>query len=626
MSEYAPLYPGSVAEQQSATVPQTESSESATELADASQRRLTQIPSVPDVWKRLFITRDTFALANASANWSSVYRLRFIIASSIAQDIYFDDIRMLSANQDDALGARYKYAYESSATQHHGNLNALASVAIKGEHNPILVTGFKEPPDSQGIDTLRIYRDVGADGNYQSVGTIAIPPAGAAGVTFVDTVGVSQLGDLDTNDNAPPPAAATVVAKHMGSMWLNDLSNPRRVWRTPPGRFESFSIQAQSGFFDIGEVGDRVITMGVVNGQFFIWTLRAIYMVMNPQATPVFRKIVDVGTVNQYAHCVVNDLAVFVYWDGIYTFDGAQLRQLPKIGAIFDANSMDERRVVEATISDILLGSDGKYVWLTFKHYSSGVLQTFVFDHITKAWTEESQRLCAHEQTNTQFSHIFGNQDSQILTAFGSSEAFAPFDYESNDVELPGISFLSAIAVDIGHQLADATLRVFVDNSEASEFFVPSGDNRRWEMFPLPDNIIGEYCRMKLTSEDGLELYNAYTQHKVITDTVSLDSGPIAIAHGMSRAATLSVDTKVLGLSYGEISVSLQIDNVVVNVGMLPTAKGEISILQQTVEHVTGSVLRIRAKGVRFAPISLVVGLSVMGTKEPEYVAIPLNP
>lgn len=621
---YIPESPASVGEVLSSTTPQTFSGDSdsgASELVDAHNVRVTQLPTVANTWKKLTVGRSGFTRSDEQgdiADWTTTFQMQLVLLSDVAQNIYIDDIRERYTNQDDAQGARYKYAYENFVTGSHGNLNLTPSKAIKGENNTVTITGFKEPPVGEGISNFRIFRDVGEDGNYKSVGILGVPTPWDPLVQFVDNIGIDDLGDLDTNDNAPPPSA-TLAVEYRGSVWLNDITNLRRWWRSAPGRYESFSLTKDAGFFDVSIVGDESIGVGIVRGIMFIFTRKAIIEVLAPDATPSFITVAYIGPVAGSAWYVFRDYALIVHLTGLYLFDGADLKHVPDIDSLFDPESTDPRRINATNISTCVVGGDSKHIWFSYLGLDS-VYRMFTYAIDLKRWVEESTILIAHETEQQGFYHIAASE-TMVYDVYGSAAGFESMQLVTPDVELKGISHINHLAIQSLNQLA-LNVELYVDDSLTSSSLFAVATSRKWQFLPLIDNL-GQRARLKITASPYTELYDLEINYTQLIDTVHFDSEFFVLPS--ERTSVTDFRTHLFGLETGVVKAFVTVDDVVLVLLDIALTRNQISTLRHVLMPTTGTVCRIELYGSRFVPLSLLLGVTVHGTGEQKHIVVPVT-
>lgn len=607
-SEFQPSFPATVSEISSGTVPQEMSGNDNSDLVDQSMTRVSLLPSTANQWKHVLVSRDSFPIIGTNG-WQNVYAIKIELLSSVAQDVYLDIIYFSTINQDDAQGARYKYAYYNSSTQHHGNLNSTPTQGVIGQNGIVNVTGFVAPTDAQVTD-YQIYRDVGGDGNYRAVGLL--PKASA---TFVDSIPINDLGDLDTNDNSPPPSA-TLAVDYKGSVWLNDTTNPRRLWRSVPGEYESFAITKDSGFFDVSVVGDEIIDIGVVRGILFLVTRRSIIQVLAPELVPSFVEVVTLGAVGEPAVYSFKDFFVFVSNTGVFIFDTANLKQLPHIESLFNPLSSDSRAITTANISTITVGSDSKHIWL-----SVDTSKMYVYAVDSQQWVEESPIFVAHETDQIGFLHIAASI-ATVYDVYGSG-AYEIFSLRTDVVELPTIGHVNDIELEY-YSTVDLTLNVIVDSIVVKTVVLDSNIRRTWNFINLVD-VLGQQLEIELIgSTNGLvELYSCQANYTPLTDLSHYDSEYFKLPD--ERTAITELFTKIYGLIDGELEARVFVDDKVSRIILVPVKRNKISTLRHVIKPLVGTVCRVDIRGVRYYPMSLSLNVIILGSGERRNIQLGLN-
>lgn len=611
--EFLPQFPASVPETTAATLPQTESGEGDSELTDRSLTRHTLLPATPDVWKHMLIGKDTFAIIGANP-WATVYNVRFNFLSSATQDIYIDYIYASIRNQDDALGARYKYAYYNNNTGQHSNLNPDPSAAVIGQNGAVDITGFAQPTDPQ-VTHYQIYRDTGSDGNYRVVGLLSAavypPPA------FQDGVSIRNLGDLDTNDNAPPPNA-TLAVEYRGSVWLNDTTNLRRLWRSVPGRYESFALTENAGFFDVSVVGDEIVDIGIVRGQLYLITKRSIIQVLAPDTTPKFVESVNMGTLVESSVYIFRDFMVFAHHTGLYVFDTANVKQLPHVESLFNPLSGDPRRITNATISTLVIGSDAKHIWLSTNDH----MYTYAID--SKQWVEESVVLRVHEDTQVNFHHIAGSNTKVYHIYAGTG--YDTLSVRSDAVELTNIGHLNSVEVEY-YSLAGITVRVILDGIVIGSSSLPGATRRTWNFINFGEHEynLGQQVELEFIASAGslLEIYDCQVNYTPLLDTTHYHSEFFKLPD--ARTAVVEILTKVFGLETGTATARIYVDDKVSREIDIPVVINQVTTLRSVIKPLVGTVCMVDIVGPRLAPIDLSLNVVVLGNGERKNLVLNLG-
>lgn len=606
--EFLPKSPASVEETVNpvTTMPDSVSGEDHSQLTDASLVLASTLPATPDEWKHIIVGRDTFSIIGDSG-WQNVYSMRVEILSTASQDIYFDIFYLSTINQDDALGARYKYAYYNSTTDQHSLLNLTPTFPVKGQNGIVNIAGFIAPTDPQ-ITHYQIYRDVGGDGNYQVVGILPI-----GSTNFVDATSVFLLGDLDLNNNAPPPRASLIV-DYKGSVWLNDLDNKRRLWRSVPGRYESFSLQAGSGFFDVSVVGDEIIDMGIVGGNFYLVTKKSIIQVLAAELDPSFIEVVNLGSVSEMATYFYKDYLIFVNNTGIYKFDRANLTKLPHIESLFNPLSSDVRAITADTINSLTLGSDAKHIWL-----SVGTSKMYTFSLESNEWTEESIVLVAHETDQVGFLHIAASINT-VYDLYGSG-GYEVLSVRSDRLELPTIGHINDIEIEY-YSTVDFRVNVYIDGIIARTQILESNLNRVWNFFNLVD-MLGQQIELEFIAlANGLtELYFCQINYTSLPDQTHYDSEYFKLPD--ERTAIVELYTKIFGLEDGELIAQVYVDDKVSRIIHIPIEKNKLYTHRNVIKPLVGTVGRVDIQGARFNSVSLTLNAILLGNGERRSIQLP---
>jgi hypothetical protein len=589
------------------TNPDSASGESNSQLTDASLTLASTLPATPNEWKHVIVGRDTFHLIGTT-DWLTVYGMRVTMLSSVSQDIYFDIFYAGPRGQDDALGARYKYAYYSSATDTHSNLNLNPSAGIIGQNGLVNISGFTPPLGDAQITEYEVFRDVGGDGNYRHVGFLPLTET-----SFSDNISINQLGDLDLNNSSVPPRASLIV-DYKGSVWLNDLSNKRRLWRSVPGRYESFSLQPDSGFFDVSVVGDEIIDMGIVGGNFYLVTKKSIIQVLAAELVPSFIEVVNLGSVSEMATYFYKDYLIFVNNTGIYRFDRANLTKLPHIETLFNPLSSDARAINSTTIESITLGSDAKHIW-----FSVGTSKMYVYSIDSNEWTEESIILVAHETDQIGFLHIAADINT-VYNIYGSNN-YEKLSIRSDRLELPTIGHINDIEIEY-FSTVDLTVNVIIDGERVIEHILLHNMHRLWTLFNLFE-ILGQQVELEFISpSNGLtELYSCQINYTSLLDQTHYDSEYFKLPD--ERTAIVELYTKIYGLEDGQVEARVYVDDKVSRTILINLERNKISTLRHTIKPLVGTVGRVDLMGVRFSSISMTLNSILLGNGERRSIQLP---
>lgn len=578
-----------------------------TNVTDASATRTDTLPSVGGMWKRVIVNITEF---NIGGPRDVIYQgvefnaVGFVMSSSTANVVRIDRIVATFKNQDDSNGARYKYAYANSKTGHLSNLNATPSAAISGFNDPVLVTGFVPGPVASGVDAIVLFRDVGSDGNYRAI-SAAVPTTSQ----IIDNVPIERLQWDDTNNHAPPPRATQAI-EYKGSVWLNDTTNPRRVWRSVPGEYESFSLQANSGFFSIsGSEGDEVVALAVVRGQLYILTHYSILQVLNPTDVPIFAKIANLGLVTNYSHFSTKDFLIFTSYTGIYIFDGAEVRPLPDINALFNLHTTHVDAVRGNNIGTVRIGSDTKYIWVTYNNQLGQPIM-FTYNIEEKKWTQDFTPMTGHEEDQTSVEHSASNGGA--VFRMYSAPSFAFFVVTTREIELNRISFIYSIGLE--HKSNSAIkVNIILNGIVIKAVTLPSSPTvRKWSFITLPSNTIGQFLQLVIGSTSGYtEIYSAYAEIKEIEDTVYYDTGYVTL--GNDKVSIDELDFTGFVLESGNLTLTIKVDNVTVFSLAGGVQAGIFYIPRQALTDVKGLVVRVELFGVRFFITSMYLQLTDLG-------------
>jgi hypothetical protein len=617
-ADYLPQYPPPTSEVRSTTLPQSQTGVT-DELVDPFGVLSSQMSSTPHVWKRVALGRRGFQ-TNGTPTWNSIKAIKFNFLASKNMFIYIDYIRAQNLNQDDAVGARYKYAYENVFTGTHGNLNANPSIAVAGLNGSVTLSGFVQPPANQGINVVRVFRDTGGDGTYRSVVTFNVTDPWNPAVTYVDTVNVSNLGDADTNDNAPAPLATQAV-KFMGRIWLNDVNNKRRVWRSVPGRYESFSLNVNSGFFDVSSIDDEVVGFAVIREQLFILTKQKIIQVIGDDSAPSFLPIVEIGTPSSSSYYVTRDFMVFVHQTGVYTFDAASLKPLPKISTLFNPQSDDPEAIVADSLSACVVGSDAKHIWV---YYADAQLvdHQLCYSLETQRWTEESTALLAHDAARLEFAHIAASA-SHMLEIYNNNTS-ERLDFKSQVVELVPISQIEGMQIEYKSTTA-LRVRLYLDGGPVIDTTLPLSDERRWAFLSTPDLPLGNRVQLEINALSvGLtELYTAFAECTPLPDTTHFNSGYFTLTSEL--ATVVELYTNIFATEDGEVTFALDVDNQRHTLITRHVSRNQILAQRNMLRPLVGRTARLQITGARHSVMSLYLKAVGLGDGEIKNVAIPTN-
>ena len=563
-------------------------------------------------------TVDTFdANSNSSDNFqpplpSSINILRVTIkmAHDNVQTLYLDNLTGSVAPILDIKNSRYKYAYADEGLGTHSNLNSTPSIAISGVGGGIQVTGFQQPPSSNLA--VWVYRDTNSDGNYKFIRSAGL---WTPGLTFVDNLSLGALGATDLNNNNPPPLASLAVY-YKGSVWVNDLSNLRRLWRSVPGRYESFSLQQDSGFFDVSVVGDEILNMGIVRGQMYLITRQSIIQVLAADLVPSFVEVVNIGSVSKNGSHPYKDLLTFVSNTGVYTFDGANLQQLPYIETLFNPLTADSRAITASLIPSLVVGNDAKHIWVSV---GSSRMYTLALDQ--KVWAEESSVLTAHELDHIGFYHI-SSSPGTVYNTYGSSN-YTIFGLRTDLVELPSIGHINGIELEYYSRVA-ITVNIYVDGILAFNTSLAANAKRTWAFIPL-DQILGQQIELELQAQaPGLvELYDCQAEYTALLDVIHFDSEYFKLPE--DRCSVAELETRLFGLASGTVAVTVYVDNTSVRQFDVPVTRNQSSYLRSVLPPTVGAMARVNISGSRFSVVALGLNVVILGNGERKYLSIPLR-
>jgi hypothetical protein len=635
---YTPVMEGQtpVSEIIASNPPDETSGEEHSHLVDYSQVSPTTLPSIANQWKLITVARDTFQLVG-TGTWSTVYGIRIVMLSTATQNIYIDLIAAGPRAMDDIQGTRYKYAYRNNLTGNRSNLNLFPSTAVRGQNGSVQINGFQQPTDPQ-ITHIELYRDVGQNGNYQFVTDTTVPAPWGGGPTITDSVSVRDLGDVDLNDNAPPPFATQAI-EFLGRVWMNDMNNPYRIWRSSPGKPEGFSLQVQSGFFDLIEAKSPVVGFAVLREQFYIITKQQILQVVGDDSAPSFLPAVEIGAINSNSYYVAKDFIALAHLIGMFTFDGANLRELPEIGSLFDPQVNDDRCINQVNIETCVVGSDNRHIWLSYTD-KMNVARQFCYVVEQIKWIEESVILKAHNEVHLEFAHIAAD-GSNVYNIYGGVD-YEKVDFKSQIVELASSDVsISALAagreltttrpLPIGHfrvfgleYLSNValTVTIFANGTSIDSFAVPSSAFRRW-FYRTLDLLLGQFIQIEIVAQaQGLvELYLCSMEYNELETTLHFNSEFIRLTD--QRAVVVELHPKIFAVEDGTVNFKLLVDDKLLEPKTLVVDKNTLSSQRIVLPPTVGSTIRLDIDGTRFSPVGLTIKAIELGSGEIKSVAIP---
>lgn len=506
--------------------------------------------------------------------------------------------------------ARYAYQYYSSISDQRSNRSPATGV-FNSTGQDVLV-GLLNGSDDPQVTHIFILRDTNGDGVFRHVGTLPNVP-NVSGI-FTDTLDI-VTGDVDTNDNAPPPIAS-LATLWRGSVWLNDVSNPRRLWPSVPGKLESFEIV---GVNDIGEASDIIRAFGVVAGNLYVWTQNKVWIVSGEYPTFTFDAIADLGLISSYAISFSTDKATFASNSGVYTFNGATFTPLPDIWTFFDPDSHDERRFTGIDTNQCIVAANDRFTWVGWTKLN-GERIMFQFSNFTQTWTERSP-LSAILHDRDPFHQIAGDYNSQIITLNSFPER-GLFVLTTPELELDGAKFVSIEADGFG----DFFLTTYIDEepvgTEAVTLHNVDGIRGRHTV-PLPENSFGRriYVTCQKTTFGTVGIADIFVNYDELPTPVTLyDSGEVPLSNNLTlpQALILHVFAPVLMTISGQLFIDGQL---AYSGDTSPIGPGYVGPLRIVVPPIEGRSARVILRSVAyFCVMNVELGMTPLGDDTVKYI------
>jgi hypothetical protein len=325
---------------------------------------------------------------------------------------------------------------------------------------------------------------------------------------------------------------------------------------------------------------------------------------------------------------------VFAHYTGLYFYDGASLRPLPKINALFNPESTDTRRINRNNIDSIVLGADATHVWFSYTMLN-GTRAQFTYTIDAQRWTEESIVMVAHDTSQDAFDHIAAAQDGTVYSMYSSTE-FEAMTLETDTQELLGVvqagldaSTVSSRVDTIGHitefaveSLSQVALTItgVVDDVDTDSLSVGVSALRRWS-FIAPENLLGQRCRLRIVGSQGyVEIYSLVVRYTLLLDTTHFRSEPIALSS--DQLIINEHNVHLIGLENGTVTITLRIDDVVARTVTLPINRNALLTRRTVIYPKGGRVADLDIRGSRFALRALALGTIVLSNGEQKYVTV----
>lgn len=506
--------------------------------------------------------------------------------------------------------ARYAYQYYSSISDQRSNRSPATGIFnSSGQDVQVgLLNGSSDPQ----VTHIFILRDTNGDGVFREVGTILNDPL-VSGL-FLDTLDI-VTGTVDTNDNGPPPVAS-LATLWRGSVWLNDVTNPRRLWPSVPGKLESFEI---AGVNDIGEASDTIRAIGVIAGNLYVWTQNKVWIVSGEYPTFTFDAIADLGLISSYSISFSTDKATFATYTGVYTFNGATFTPLPDIWTFFDPDSQDPRRFTGIDINQTVVAANDRFTWVGWTT-EIGERIMFQYSNFTQTWTERSP-LSAILHDREPFHQIAGDYNNQIITLNSFPER-GPFVLTTPQLELDGAKFISVEADGIG----DFFLGVHIDGKpsvfEAVTLHNVDGIRGRHTV-PLPDNSFGRliYVTCEKVNLGTAQIADIWVNYDELPIPVQLfDTGEVPLSNNETLPQNLILH--VFAKELITVSGQLFIDGQLAYSGEIgPMGPGYVGPLRIVVPPIEARSARVILRSIAyFCVMNIELGLTPLGDDVVKYV------
>lgn len=507
----------------------------------------------------------------------------------------------LGGGSGTAIHGRYAYQYWNSTTGHVSNRNT-PSANFDSTGQQVTVSGFVASTEV-GVTHQYVLRDTNGDGVFKRIGLKGNDTANFTDSLTDANLAAAGFGQVDTNDNGTPPLS-DVAAIWRNSVWLVDGTNRRRVWASVPGKLESFSIQ---GIYDLGEANDEIRAMGVVGGNFYVWTQNRIYLASGEWPLFTFDAISHLGVASAYSISINVDRAVFGMNSGLYEFNGAKFMPLPDIWTLFDPNSTDPRRYTGIVVNDFVVGNDERFIWAGWVKTDNAPVM-FEFESFTQKWTERTA-LSAFDSNHDPFYYIAGDYSNNILELNKGVRGL--FILTSPELEMD-LSRMLAVELDYEGQSFD--VGIYIDGVLITQATVPALTQRGRYTINLPENTVGRqmYFTATRTTAGDVGIADVYLFIDELPLAVqTFDSGEYLLAHNKLLPQELLVH--VYAHEQVTINGELFIDGTKVQEFTF-SGQGFIGPLRFVPTVQEGRSARVTMKGDGFFNVLLVsLGLTVLG-------------
>jgi hypothetical protein len=238
----------------------------------------------------------------------------------------------------------------------------------------------------------------------------------------------------------------------------------------------------------------------------------------------------------------------------------------------------------------------------------------------TKQWVEESVVFIAHETDQIGFYHLAGTSTA-IYKVYGDNVNYETIRILTPEIELAGIGHINQLSAQIKGSTTLST-ELFVDDNSVLVAGLNPLTSRKWMFVSLVD-VLGQRIKLSLVSSNYVEIYNIEIHHTQLIDTVHFDSEFFVLP--TERVAVNELRTDLFGLEDGIVSGQITVDGVGKTLSDITLQQNKVSTVRHVFTPTVGTVCRVNLSGVRFMPLVLTLGTTILGTGENKHIVIPLG-
>lgn len=202
----------------------------------------------------------------------------------------------------------YSYKIVNVNTQSVAGNPSSASANITVASTKVELTSIPVAPQSHGVSSRRIYRNVTSGATWFLLATLGDNTT----TVYSDDTADASLGAAAPSDKGEPPTYSMIIF-HQGRLWMNDVNNPSFLWYTDLN--EPFTV-GSTNFIIIGDTAtDQITGLGLQDNTLEVFCRKAIWLIYMQDTTPsnwsIIKSKSPYSTRSPFGICNYNNKTLF---------------------------------------------------------------------------------------------------------------------------------------------------------------------------------------------------------------------------------------------------------------------------------------------------------------------------